>query len=176
MRCARIICALQSVTVLLDGFLNIARVIVIHKGDCTGNQPKREGPKSWDICSPERRFNAWSPNTAVEVIEHRHMQIERCCYQHGNVTTFEHSVRVACLAVWMADRAHLWYRVDLKSPDSRGPPARLLPVYDWHDWDNGEHQWHGFTHGHAAPLVNALKGLQAQRYRTQQHREPSCSR
>lgn len=21
-----------------------------------------------------------------EVIEHRHMQIERCCYQHGNVT------------------------------------------------------------------------------------------
>ncbi len=50
-----------------------------------------------------------------EVIEHRHMQIERCCYQHGNVTTFEHSVRVACLAVWMADRAHLWYRVDLKS-------------------------------------------------------------
>ena len=35
-----------------------------------------------------------------EVIEHRHMQIERCCYQHGNVTTFEHSVRVACLAVW----------------------------------------------------------------------------
>lgn len=22
-----------------------------------------------------------------EVIEHRHMQIERCCYQHGNVTT-----------------------------------------------------------------------------------------
>ena len=29
-------------------------------------------------------------------------------------------------------------------------------LYDWHDWDNGEHQWHGFTHGHAA-LVNALK-------------------
>ena len=24
-----------------------------------------------------------------EVIEHRHMQIERCYYQHGNVTTFE---------------------------------------------------------------------------------------
>lgn len=34
-----------------------------------------------------------------EVIEHQHMQIERCCYQHGSVTTFEHSVRVACLAV-----------------------------------------------------------------------------
>ena len=90
-----------------------------------------------------------------EVIEHRHMQIERCCYQHGNVTTFEHSVRVACLAVWMADRAHLWYRVDLKSL-IRAALLHDYFLYDWHDWDNGEHQWHGFTHGHAA-LVNALK-------------------
>lgn len=90
-----------------------------------------------------------------EVIEHRHMQIERCCYQHGNVTTFEQSVRVACLAVWMADRAHLWYRVDLKSL-IRAALLHDYFLYDWHDWDNGEHQWHGFTHGHAA-LVNALK-------------------
>ncbi len=90
-----------------------------------------------------------------EVIEHRHMQIERCCYQHGNVTTFEHSVRVACLAVWMAHRAHLWYRVDLKSL-IRAALLHDYFLYDWHDWDNGEHQWHGFTHGHAA-LVNALK-------------------
>ena len=29
-------------------------------------------------------------------------------------------------------------------------------LYDWHDWDNGQHRWHGFTHGHAA-LMNALK-------------------
>ncbi len=76
-------------------------------------------------------------------------------YQHGNVTTFEHSVRVACLAVWMADRAHLWYRVDLKSL-IRAALLHDYFLYDWHDWDNGEHQWHGFTHGHAA-LVNALK-------------------
>ena len=34
-----------------------------------------------------------------EVIKHSHMEIERLCYQHGNVTTFAHSVRVACLAV-----------------------------------------------------------------------------
>ena len=72
-----------------------------------------------------------------EVIEHRHMQIERCCYQHGNVTTFEHSVRVACLAVWMADRAHLWYRVDLKSL-IRAALLHDYFLYDWHDWDNGE--------------------------------------
>lgn len=40
-------------------------------------------------------------------------------------------------------------------PDSRGLLHDYF-LYDWHDWDNGEHQWHGFTHGHAA-LVNALK-------------------
>ena len=54
-----------------------------------------------------------------------------------------------------ADRAHLWYRVDLKSL-IRAALLHDYFLYDWHDWDNGEHQWHGFTHGHAA-LVNALK-------------------
>lgn len=34
-----------------------------------------------------------------EIFEHEHMQIEKSCYQHGVVTTFAHSVRVACLAV-----------------------------------------------------------------------------
>ena len=89
-----------------------------------------------------------------EVIEHSHMEIERLCYQHGNVTTFAHSVRVACLAVWMADRAHLWHRVDLRSL-IRAALLHDYFLYDWHDWDNGTHRWHGFTHGHAA-LVNAL--------------------
>ena len=82
-----------------------------------------------------------------EVIEHRHMQIERCCYQHGNVTTFEHSVRVACLAVWMSDRARLWYRVDLKSL------IRAALLHDYFQYD-----WHGCTLGHAA-LGNALKDV-----------------
>ena len=87
-----------------------------------------------------------------EVIEHRHMQIERCCYQHGNVTTFEHSVRVACLAVWMADRAHLWYRVDLKSL-IRAALLHDYFLYDWHE-KNAGHRFHGFTHP-ATALKNA---------------------
>lgn len=49
----------------------------------------------------------------------------------------------------------MWYRVDLKSL-IRAALLHDYFLYDWHDWDNGEHQWHGFTHGHAA-LVNALK-------------------
>ncbi|NMN01713.1 phosphohydrolase [Bifidobacterium sp. DSM 109963] len=88
-----------------------------------------------------------------EVLEHEHMQIERGCYQHGNVTTYAHSIRVACLAVWMADRARLWRRVDLKSL-IRAALLHDYFLYDWHDWDDGTHRWHGFTHGGAA-LANA---------------------
>ena len=33
-----------------------------------------------------------------EILEHDHMAIERVCYQHGVVTTFAHSIRVACLS------------------------------------------------------------------------------
>lgn len=90
-----------------------------------------------------------------EVIEHRRMQIERRCFQHGNVSTFAHSIRVACLAVWIADRAHLWRRVDLKSL-IRAALLHDYFLYDWHDWDDGEHRLHGFTHGGAA-LRNALR-------------------
>ena len=50
-----------------------------------------------------------------EILEHDHMAIERVCYQHGVVTSFAHSIRVACLSVWLADRLHLWNRVDLRS-------------------------------------------------------------
>lgn len=84
-----------------------------------------------------------------EVIEHKNMAIERRCYQHGNVTTFAHSIRVACLAVWLADRMHLWHKVDLKSLIRAGLLHDYF-LYDWHDWDNGEHRLHGFTHGKAA--------------------------
>lgn len=91
----------------------------------------------------------------LEILTHEHMQIERACYQHGSVTTFSHSIRVACLAVWMADRSHLWYRVDLHSL-IRAALLHDYFLYDWHDWDDGRHCLHGFTHGHAA-LRNALK-------------------
>ena len=30
-----------------------------------------------------------------EILEHDHMAIERVCYQHGVVTTFAHSIRLA---------------------------------------------------------------------------------
>lgn len=93
-----------------------------------------------------------------EVLEHEHMAIERACYQHGAVTTFAHSIRVACLAVWMADRLRLWRRVDLRSL-IRAALLHDYFLYDWHDWDDGAHRWHGFTHGGAA-LRNAMRDFE----------------
>lgn len=91
-----------------------------------------------------------------DIIVHDHMQhIERGCYQHGAVTTFAHSIRVACLAVWMADRLHLWDKVDLHSL-VRAALLHDYFLYDWHDWDDGAHRLHGFTHGQAA-LRNAVR-------------------
>ena len=77
---------------------------------------------------------------------HEHMQIERVCYQHGVVTTFAHSIRVACLAVWIADRLRLWHRVDLHSL-IRAALLHDYFLYDWHAHDGGRHRMHGFTHG-----------------------------
>lgn len=90
-----------------------------------------------------------------EVFEHDHMEVEKRCYQHGAVTTFAHSIRVACLAVWLADRLHLWHRVDLHAL-IRSALLHDYFLYDWHDWDNGTHRLHGFTHGHTA-LRNAAR-------------------
>lgn len=90
-----------------------------------------------------------------DIITHEHMHIERECYQHGCVTTFAHSLRVACLAVWFADRLRLWRRVDVRSL-IRSALLHDYFLYDWHDWDGGDHRLHGFTHGRTA-LRNALR-------------------
>ena len=89
-----------------------------------------------------------------DILEHDHMRIERTCYQHGAVTTFSHSIRVACLSVWLADRLHLWDRVDLRSL-IRTALLHDYFLYDWHDHDGGAHRLHGFTHG-ATAMRNAI--------------------
>lgn len=91
----------------------------------------------------------------LDIIRHRHMQIERSCYQHGVVTTFAHSIRVACLSVYCADRLHLWGVVDLRSL-IRAALLHDYFLYDWHDWDGGSHRLHGFTHPRTS-LRNAMR-------------------
>lgn len=93
-----------------------------------------------------------------DILEHEHMRVERRSFQHGVITTYAHSIRVACLAVWFADRLHLWRRVDRRSL-VRAALLHDYFLYDWHDWDDGAHRWHGFTHGGVA-LRNALRDFQ----------------
>ena len=96
-----------------------------------------------------------------EILCHEHMQIERVCYQHGVVTTFAHSIRVACLAVWIADRLRLWHRVDLHSL-IRAALLHDYFLYDWHAHDGGRHRMHGFTHGGTA-MRNAVRDFHLNR-------------
>ncbi|RBP98365.1 phosphohydrolase [Bifidobacterium aemilianum] len=86
-----------------------------------------------------------------DIIESPGMYIERGHLQHGRVSTFAHSLRVACLAVWLADRLHLMGRVDLPSLIRAGLLHDYF-LYDWHDRDDGSHRLHGLTHGRRAML------------------------
>ncbi|WP_044085038.1 HD domain-containing protein [Bifidobacterium gallicum] len=87
----------------------------------------------------------------ADILAHENMEISKAAMQHGLVSTYEHSFKVACLAVKMADRLHLWYRVDLSSL-VRAALLHDYFLYDWHHHDDGSHRWHGFRHGRTAML------------------------
>lgn len=85
----------------------------------------------------------------ADILSHEQMQIERDSLQHGAVTTYEHSIAVACLSVKIADRLHLWHHVNLRSL-VRAALLHDYFLYDWHEKDNGSHRLHGFRHPYTA--------------------------
>ena len=80
------------------------------------------------------------------------MQLEKQFMQHGRISVYRHSVRVACTAVYLAERFHL--DVDMRSL-VRGALLHDYFLYDWHVPDKS-HRLHGFTHARAA-LRNAKR-------------------
>ena len=60
-----------------------------------------------------------------------------------------------CLAVWMADACICGTRSICIRWSAR-LCCTITFLYDWHDWDDGAHRLHGFTHGQAA-LRNAVR-------------------
>jgi len=75
--------------------------------------------------------------------------------QHGRITTFKHCERVAAMSYYLNRRfrLHADNRIMLT--------AAMLHdfyLYDWHDDDNGEHNWHGYIHANTA-LKNAKRLL-----------------
>lgn len=84
-----------------------------------------------------------------DILAHAHMDIERRSMQHGDVTTYDHSLRVARLSVKIADRLRLWNHVNLRAL-VRAALLHDYFLYDWHDYDNGTHRLHGFRHPYTA--------------------------
>ncbi|PLS31517.1 phosphohydrolase [Bifidobacterium margollesii] len=90
----------------------------------------------------------------LDIIESPGMQSEKRYFQHGNTTTFQHSLAVAERSVRLAHRFGLDDIVDMRSL----VVASLLHdyfLYDWHDHEDW-HRLHGFTHGRIACL-NAIR-------------------
>lgn len=76
--------------------------------------------------------------------------LEKCYFQHGTTSIYTHSVRVACLSLYLARKWKL--QVDERTL-VRGALLHDYFLYDWHDADNGHHL-HGLTHP-ATALKNA---------------------
>ncbi|MCI1984562.1 MAG: HD domain-containing protein [Bifidobacteriaceae bacterium] len=80
-----------------------------------------------------------------EILANPHMEIERHSLQHGTVTTYDHSLRVARLSVRIALFFHVWAHVD-RSSLVRAALLHDYFLYDWHDSEPW-HRLHGFRHG-----------------------------
>lgn len=111
---------------------------------CVGNK----GRKGMDMLSRER-IDAIVHRYGRDILEHEHMEIAKRSMQHGDITTFEHSLRVARLSVRIADRLRLWNHVNLRAL-VRAALLHDYFLYDWHDADDGAHRLHGFRHPYTA--------------------------
>ena len=87
-----------------------------------------------------------------DILASREMQFEHIFMQHGTTSCYTHSVNVACMSLWLAERLRI--RVDRRSM-VRGALLHDFFMYDWHDPGNLR-LLHGFTHAKEA-LSNARK-------------------
>ena len=88
-----------------------------------------------------------------EILSSPNMEKEQKCYQHGVVTVYDHTIKVAKCCLKLANIFNI--NVDKKSL-VRGALLHDYFLYDWHNKDNGEHRLHGFRHANTA-LKNAEK-------------------
>lgn len=86
------------------------------------------------------------------------LHLEKAALQHGSVTVYAHSLRVAEASVWIA--SHLPLRID-EAALIRGALLHDYFLYNWHE-KNRSHAWHGFRHPRVA-LENARADYQLSR-------------
>ena len=77
-----------------------------------------------------------------DILASREMQFEHIFMQHGTTSCYTHSINVACMSLWLAERLRI--RVDRRSM-VRGALLHDFFLYDWHDPDPS-HRLHGFRH------------------------------
>lgn len=87
-----------------------------------------------------------------DIISSPGMQLEKDFIQHGNISCYEHSISVAYMSVWLAQKFK--FSVDMKSL-IRGALLHDYFLYDWHIPDKS-HRLHGFFHAKTA-LKNAKR-------------------
>ena len=77
-----------------------------------------------------------------DILNSKNMLKQKEYIQHGDVSVYEHSLRVAYLSIIIVSKFHL--RVNMRSL-IRGALLHDYFLYDWHIKDKS-HRLHGFTH------------------------------
>ena len=91
----------------------------------------------------------------ADILKSANMQKEKKFLQHGKVSVYTHSVRVAVLSLFLAELLRVKVNEEVMM---RGALLHDYFLYDWHEKDDS-HRWHGFSHARAA-LKNAKKDFQ----------------
>jgi uncharacterized protein len=86
----------------------------------------------------------------ADILNSKGMEEEKRFMQHGDISCYRHSLRVAYCSVRWARRLHI--EADTRAL-VRGALLHDYFLYDWHEKD-ASHKWHGFHHPNAA-LRNA---------------------
>lgn len=91
----------------------------------------------------------------ADILKSANMQKEKKFLQHGKVSVYTHSVRVAVLSLFLAELLRVKVNEEAMM---RGALLHDYFLYDWHEKDDS-HRWHGFSHARAA-LKNAKNDFQ----------------
>ena len=87
-----------------------------------------------------------------DIIKSNNINIQKSNYQHGKVSVYEHSLKVAYLSILISKKLHI--KLNYRSL-VRGALLHDYFLYDWHTKDKSN-RLHGFTHAKRA-LKNAEK-------------------
>ena len=87
----------------------------------------------------------------ADILKSANMQKEKKFLQHGKVSVYTHSVRVAVLSLFLAEL--------LRVKVNEEAMMRGALLHDYFLYEDDSHRWHGFSHARAA-LKNAKKDFQ----------------